>query len=67
MRYYEGHGVAQEPVEAYQWLSLAAVQGIKDAAPICDVLKKILTAARRAEAKSRISTFISNKTAAATR
>ena len=35
--------------------------------PSLDVLKKILTAAQLAEAKSRISTFISNKTAAATR
>jgi hypothetical protein len=40
MRYYEGKGLPPDPIEAYKWLSLAIAQGVDDAKPTLENLKR---------------------------
>ena len=63
MRYYEGKGVIADPVEAYQWFSLAAAQGLKDASNARDQLKRTMTRAQVTEARRRTEAFVPKKPA----
>jgi len=40
--YWDGQGVPQDYAHAYKWLTLAAGQGNKDAATVCEVAKELI-------------------------
>jgi TPR repeat protein len=63
MRYYEGKGVAPDPVEAYKWLSVAAAQKMRDAAQARDILKRSMTREQINEGRRRADAFVAKKTA----
>jgi len=63
MRYKEGKGVAQDPVEAYKWLSLAAAKGIPDATQAREALQQGMTRQQIKEGQSRAASFAPKKPA----
>lgn len=49
--YDEGEGVPKDKVQAYKWFSLAATNGDRPTAMLCDSLEKEVTPAQVTEAK----------------
>lgn len=61
MRHYRGTGVTPDPVEGYQWLSLAAAKGMPDAVQALDDLKSKMTREQIAEGRRRADAFVPKK------
>jgi TPR repeat protein len=55
--FYNGQGVAKDPVEAYKWLLLAARQGDETAQNTMTELKSFLTREQIAEGEKRAGDF----------
>ena len=53
--YDDGEGVSKDKVQAYKWLSLAAMNGDKPTPMLCDLLAKEMTPAQIAEDKKLAS------------
>jgi len=60
-RYQAGKDVSPDPVEAYFWFALATANGVEDALPMRDGLKKEMTRQQIAEAKRKVAGFKSRK------
>ena len=57
MRYYEGNGLTANPVDAFQWLSLAANQQMPDATKALEQLKRTMNRDQIAEGRRRVTEF----------
>jgi hypothetical protein len=61
-RYFDGHGVPQDSIEAYKWANLAAAPASgeprQDAAKLRDLLARTMTHAQIAEAQKRASEWL---------
>lgn len=61
MRYYQGNGFTKDLIEAYKWLSLAAAQGVEDAAITKKALKSEMKRQEISEAENRVRNFVVRK------
>ena len=61
MRHYRGIGVKRDSVEAYQWLSLAAAKGMRDAIQDLSELKRGMTRDQIAEGQRRADALVPKK------
>ncbi len=59
--YANGHGVAQDYVEAYMWFSIAATGGFPDSNKALDKLKETMTKAQITKAKRRAETWLAKR------